>query len=143
MRVLLILKCLLQIIGIVISSIAISFDPSVEMGVVGLFAMPFLLIPELIMGLALWISKGVSSIKNARDPSDRPIVTVPVFGETVMRLSFYFYVVILMSIALLLGGFLETPILYSGMTLFGCLIWHKELRGFSDRYLYLITQRDL
>jgi hypothetical protein len=133
LRILLLSKWIFQAIGIILPIWLLWWPREKEL--IALFSITLLIIPELFMGCALWISKGVSSVYKMRASDEKSVIGVAIFGRGALAISFCFYVAIVISIALLIGGFIELPILCSGLGLLFCLACHKKLKKISDKYL--------
>lgn len=129
LRLFLVLKWLLQIIGI-IAPIGIFFEPKSKEIVIFISAI-FLILPELVMATIIWISKGVTSLYKTEQRS----INVSAFDENSISVSLWGYILILTSISLLFGSFLEIPVLVAGITGLLCFAWKDSLKNLVKKYL--------
>ena len=133
LRILFILKWTLQASGIVIST---ALWPSAEEGwALPLLAVIFLILPEAVMWIALWISNGIAAIHARQHSKDDHVQKIPVFSERLLTASFYAYVLILTAIAAMLGCFLKISILSGAVAIFFCFYQFDKLNHFIKKYL--------
>jgi hypothetical protein len=132
LRLTLVMKWLLQIIGIILP-IFIFWQPQYKAPIV-IASTIFIAIPELVMATVLWISKGIISFYKTKN-SEQAHIDVPVFDDISIHVSAVGYMFILVSLATSIGLFLDIPILTAGITVFLCFVWQKNLKNFLTKYL--------
>jgi len=132
LRLFLVLKWILQFFGI-LAPLFVFWEPQ-NKGLIAVISTTLIIIPEVVMAAVLWIGKGVSSVYKMKNP-EHACINVPVFDEHSIQVSFFGYTLILVSLSILIGSFLEIPVLAAGITALVCFAWRKNLKVLFMKYL--------
>jgi len=136
LRILFVFKWLIQFVGIV-TSIAVMGWISSEKEIISLFSLGLLIIPELVMGCVIWISKGASAISKRQYSNEIDIQSIPVFSKNLINTSLFSYMIVLISIFGVIGAIFEVYVLSIGVTLLLCLLLFGQLKYFVEKYLHI------
>lgn len=134
LRLLFIIKWLFQFIGVLLS-ISLMGGVSSEKELTSIVILGFLILPEVVIGCVIWISKGASAISSRKLSNEFDIQSIPVFGKNLINVSCFSYMIVLMSVCVVIDSFFESSILPIEIAFLLCLFLSGKLKCFVEQYL--------